>query len=258
MATVLYPSPIFGPIHSRRLGLSLGVNLMPKDGKLCTFDCIYCECGYNSLHQTHSKRPSREEVAEQLEKTLQEMVKDGKTPDVITFAGNGEPTTHPHFLEIIKDTIRLRDTYCPNSKISVLSNATMIHRKDVFEALQLVDNNILKLDTANIDYIKFVNRPLLWYDVNTQIKYMVRFNGHCIIQTMFMKGDVDGTSVDNTSPEYVRPWLDMLSIIEPSQVMVYTIDRETPEKGLRKASKEELDGIVEQVEKLGIHATASY
>lgn len=258
MATVLYPSPIFGPIHSRRLGLSLGVNLMPKDGKLCTFDCIYCECGYNSLHQTHSKRPDREEVAEQLEKTLQEMVKDGKTPDVITFAGNGEPTTHPHFLEIIKDTIRLRDTYCPNSKISVLSNATMIHRKDVFEALQLVDNNILKLDTANIDYIKFVNRPLLWYDVNTQIKYMVRFNGHCIIQTMFMKGDVDGTSVDNTSPEYVRPWLDMLSIIEPSQVMVYTIDRETPEKGLRKASKEELDSIVEQVEQLGIHATASY
>ena len=258
MATVLYPSPIFGPIHSRRLGLSLGVNLMPKDGKLCTFDCIYCECGYNSLHQTHSKRPDREEVAEQLEKTLQEMVKDGKTPDVITFAGNGEPTTHPRFLEIIKDTIRLRDTYCPNSKISVLSNATMIHRKDVFEALQLVDNNILKLDTANIDYIKFVNRPLLWYDVNTQIKYMVRFNGHCIIQTMFMKGDVDGTSVDNTSPEYVRPWLDMLSIIEPSQVMVYTIDRETPEKGLRKASKEELDSIVEQVEQLGIHATASY
>lgn len=258
MATVLYPSPIFGPIHSRRLGISLGVNLMPEDGKLCTFDCIYCECGYNSQHKAHSKRPSREEVAERLEETLRDMVKEGKTPDVITFAGNGEPTTHPQFLEIIKDTVCLRDAYCPDSKISVLSNATMIHRKNVHDALLLVDNNILKFDTVNIDYIKLVNRPLLWYDVNTQIKYMVRFNGHCIIQTMFMKGEINGISVDNTGQEYVKPWLEMLKIVEPSQVMVYTIDRETPEKGLCKATKEELDDIVKQVEQLGIHATASY
>ncbi len=159
MSTIIYPSPIFGPIHSRRLGVSLGVNLQPGDGKSCTFDCIYCECGFNADFRPHTPRPSRQVVAEALENKLIEMKKEGVTPDVLTFAGNGEPTAHPDFLNIIEDTVRIRDKYFPNAKVSVLSNATMIGKEDVRKALMKVDNNILKLDTINPEYIKLVDRP---------------------------------------------------------------------------------------------------
>ena len=159
MSTVIYPSPIFGPVHSRRLGISLGINLMPADGKVCTFDCIYCECGFNADHRPRLKRPTREEVAAALEQKLKEMQADGQLPDVLTFAGNGEPTAHPQFTGIIDDTIRLRDSYCPEAKVSVLSNATMAMRPDVHAALERVDNNILKLDTVSQEYINKVNRP---------------------------------------------------------------------------------------------------
>ena len=156
MSTVIYPSPIYGPVHSRRLGLSLGINLMPADGKICTFDCLYCECGFNADHRTRSHYPTREIVVEALEKQLIKMHNDNEHPDVLTFAGNGEPTGNPHFPEIIDDTVRLRDKWCPDAKISVLSNSTFIHREKVRLALMKVDNNILKLDTVNADYIKKV------------------------------------------------------------------------------------------------------
>ena len=159
MSTILFPSPIFGPVRSRRLGISLGINLMPADGKVCTFDCIYCECGLNAERRPTLPRPTREEVAEALEKKLREMADEGQLPDVLTFAGNGEPTTHPHFAAIIDDTIRLRNQYCPKAKVSVLSNATQLHRPDVFEALLRVDNNIQKLDTVDMDFIRAVDRP---------------------------------------------------------------------------------------------------
>ena len=149
MSTIIYPSPVFGPVHSRRLGISLGINLLPADGKVCSFDCIYCECGFNEDHRPTLPLPTREEVAAKLEVKLKEMVADGQLPDVLTFAGNGEPTCHPHFAEIIGDTIRLRNQYCPKAKVSVLSNATMIHRQAVHDALMLVDNNIQKLDTVD-------------------------------------------------------------------------------------------------------------
>ena len=151
MSTVIYPSPIFGPVHSRRLGISLGINLMPADGKVCSFDCIYCECGFNADHRPTLTIPTREEVADKLEQTLQRMTSDGELPDVLTFAGNGEPTCHPHFAEIISDTIQLRNQYCPQAKVCVLSNSTMIHRQQVHDALMMVDDNILKLDTVNPD-----------------------------------------------------------------------------------------------------------
>ena len=159
MSTIIYPSPIFGPIHSRRLGISLGINLQPADGKVCTFDCIYCECGFNKDHRPTLPRPSRELVAQKLEEQLQKMVAEQQLPDVLTFAGNGEPTSHPHFAEIIDDTIRLRDQYCPNAKVCVLSNATMIHRPQVHDALLRVDDNILKLDTIDPAYINRVDCP---------------------------------------------------------------------------------------------------
>ena len=258
MSTIIYPSPIFGPIHSRRLGISLGINLMPADGKLCSFDCIYCECGFNADHRPTLPRPTRDEVAAKLEQTLQRMTAEGQLPDVLTFAGNGEPTCHPHFAEIIGDTIRLRNQYCPQAKVCVLSNSTMIHRQSVHDALMLVDDNILKLDTVNPQYINKVDRPNGHYDVQTIIDRMKAFNGHIIIQTMFMRGQYQGESVDNTSEQYVAPWLDVVKQINPQQVMVYTIDRETPAQGLEKASREQLDAIRDRVIAAGIPCTASY
>ena len=267
MSTIIYPSPIFGPVHSRRLGISLGINLLPADGKVCSFDCIYCECGFNADHRPKLPMPKREEVARRLEEKLQQMTAEGQLPDVLTFAGNGEPTCHPHFAEIIGDTIALRDKYCPQAKVSVLSNSTMIHRPEVHDALMRVDNNILKLDTIDPLYINKVDRPAGNYDVQTIIERMKAFNGHVIIQTMFMKGSIcrgNGStegfedSVDNTGDEYVEPWLEAVKAIKPQLVMVYTIDRETPALGLQKASRERLDAIRDRVIALGIPCTASY
>ena len=258
MSTVIYPSPIFGPIHSRRLGISLGINLLPADGKMCSFDCIYCECGFNHDHRPTLPMPDRQAVAEKLEEKLQQMLADGQLPDVLTFAGNGEPTCHPHFAEIIDDTIRLRDRYCPEAKVSVLSNSTMIHRQQVHDALMRVDNNILKLDTVDPLYINKVDRPNGTYDVATIIERMKAFHGHIIIQTMFMRGTYNGESVDNTGEAFVAPWLEAVKAIGPQQVMVYTIDRETPAQGLEKASREQLDAIRDRVIAAGIPCTASY
>lgn len=258
MSTIIYPSPIFGPVHSRRLGISLGINLLPADGKVCSFDCIYCECGFNEDHRPSLPLPTREEVAEKLEKKLQEMVAEGQLPDVLTFAGNGEPTCHPHFAEIIGDTIRLRNQYCPEAKVSVLSNSTMIHRQEVHDALMLVDNNILKLDTVDPLYINKVDHPNGTYDVNLIIERLKAFKGHVIIQTMFMRGECKGESVDNTGEAYVAPWLAAVKDIRPQQVMIYTIDRETPTQGLLKATHEQLDAIRDRVIAAGIPCIASY
>ena len=258
MSTVIYPSPIFGPVHSRRLGISLGVNLMPGDGKICTFDCVYCECGLNKEHIPHEKRPSRAAVAEMLEKTLRERRSLHQPLDVITFAGNGEPTAHPDFPGIIDDTVRIRDTYFPEARISVLSNSTFILKDDVFEALKKVDNNILKLDTVSDDYIRLVNRPSCRYDRDALVERMKQFDGHCIIQTMFMKGSLDGRSVCNLGDEYVSAWLDTVESIKPSLVMIYTIDRETPCAGLEKATHEELDRIGELVRRRNLNVEIAY
>ena len=256
--TVIYPSPIFGPVHSRRLGVSLGINLLPSDGKVCSFDCIYCECGFNADHRPSKPLPTREEIREALEIRLKDMLVNGPFPDVLTFAGNGEPTAHPHFPEIIEDTLALRDKYFPKAKVSVLSNSTFIHRPAVFEALNKIDNNILKLDTVDSDYIHLIDRPAGKYSVSEIIDNLKAFKGNCIIQTMFMKGTYRGQDVNNTSDKYVLPWLEMIKEIAPRQVMIYTIDRETPDHDLQKATHEELDRIVALLEKEGISATASY
>ena len=256
--TVIYPSPIFGPVHSRRLGVSLGINLLPADGKVCTFDCIYCECGFNADHRPKQKLPTREEVRTALEARLLDMQQNGPTPDVLTFAGNGEPTAHPLFPEIIKDTLALRDKYFPEAKVSVLSNATFIHRPAVFEALNKIDNNILKLDTVDEKYICTVDRPNSHYSVEEIIECLKAFEGNCIIQTMFMKGSYQGLEVDNTSDKYVLPWLETVKEIAPRQVMIYTIDRETPGHDLQKATHEELDRIAALVKEVGLSVSVSY
>ena len=260
MSTIIYPSPIFGPVHSRRLGLSLGINLLPADGKVCTFDCVYCECGFNGQHRPKLPLPTREEVSAALEQKLQLMTAEGRLPDVLTFAGNGEPTCHPHFAAIIDDTIRLRNQYCPQAKVSVLSNATMLHRQDVRDALLRVDNNIQKLDTVSPDYIRQVDRPQGNYDVAHIVGYLKDFHGHVIIQTMFMQGTIGQKeeSVDNTTDPYVLPWIDAIADIAPRQVMVYTIDRETPSAGLLKATPDQLDRIASLVRQRGFACSVSY
>lgn len=259
MSTVLYPSPIFGPVKSRRLGVSLGINLLPGDGKVCTFDCLYCECGFNADHRPHAKLPTRRQVAEALELKLKQMQAEGPTPDVLTFAGNGEPTAHPDFAAIIDDTLALRNRYFPHAKVSVLTNATRIVRDDVFEALKRVDNNIVKLDTIDREYIARIDRPVGQYDLDAIVARMRAFEGQCVVQTMFMKGtDAQGLPVDNTTPDYVDPWIDAVASIAPREVMIYTIDRETPLHHLQKASPDELDHIVKLLEKRGIKASASY
>lgn len=259
MSTIIFPAPIFGPVKSRRLGISLGVNLMPGDGKVCSFDCIYCECGLNGEHRPHSKRPTRQEVREALAEVLKSRHEAGEPLNVITFAGNGEPTTHPDFPGIIDDTVELRNRYFPEAKVSVLSNATFIDRPEVHEALMKVDNNIQKVDTVNMSYIGLVDRPQQpSYNINKVIADLKKFNGHVIVQTMFMSGEYRGQSVDNTGDEYVTPWLEAVKDIAPEEVMIYTIDRETPVSGLRKASPAVLDSIKERVEKEGIACQASY
>ncbi len=259
MSTIIYTSPIFGPVHSRRLGISLGINLQPGDGKVCSFDCLYCECGFNHDHRPHKPRPSRQEVATALEMKLREMKAEGIHPDVLTFAGNGEPTGHPDFAGIIDDTLRLRDMLTPQAKVSVLSNATYLDRPDVHKALLRVDNNIQKLDTVSPSYIALLDRPVSSrYNVERVIEQLKAFEGKVIVQTMFLTGIVDGVDFDNTGDAYVQPWLEALRHIAPRQVMIYTIDRETPDPRLRKAAPEVLDAIRDKVVETGIACSVSY
>ena len=251
--TSLFHDIIFGPVHSRRLGLSLGVNLLPTDSKLCSFDCIYCECGWNAEHPGGRRFNAREDVRTQLEATLRRMVADGTPPDVITFAGNGEPTLHPEFEAVIGDTIALRDALCPSAKVSVLSNATQLHREEVRRALLRVDNNILKLDSAFDATARLINNPQSpVYSVRRVVDQMKGFDGHLTVQTMFLRGEFDGQRVDNTTEEEVAAWLRLIGEIRPRQVMVYSLDRDTPCRTLEKVPREELQAIATRVEALGI------
>ncbi len=255
--TSLYDNIIFGPIRSRRLGLSLGVNLLPIESKLCSFDCIYCECGWNDEHPGKRRFNSRDDVREMLAQTLERMVADGTPPDVITFAGNGEPTLHPDFEAIIDDTIAMRDKYCPSAKVSVLSNATQIHREDVRRALLRVDNNILKLDSAFDATVQLMNKPQGKYTVRDTVERLKQFEGNLIVQTMFLRGEYLGQTVDNTTEEEVSAWLDLIKEIAPKQVMVYSLDRDTPCQTITKVEKDDLRAIAQRVEALGISCSVA-
>ncbi len=238
--------------------MSLGINLLPGDGKVCSFDCVYCECGLNADNRPASPLPTREEVREALEGKLREMLERGEKPDVLTFAGNGEPTLHPHFIEISEDVVQLRNRYFPEAKISVLSNSTQIRRKEVLDALCRLDNPIMKLDTVSAEYMELVNRPSGNWDVEKTVDTLSSVGSHIIIQTMFLSGTLWGRSVDNTGEEFVEPWLDAVQRICPKQVMIYTIDRKTPMESLKKVSPEVLDSIAKRVEERGINCSVSY
>lgn len=258
MSTILFHEIVFGPIHSRRLGASLGMNLLPYDGKLCSFDCIYCECGYNKDFKTKTKLPDRENVKAALEDKLIRLQKENAKIDVITFAGNGEPTLHPQFAGIIDDTIELRNRFFPEAKISVLSNAMHVSKQSVFEALQKVDNNILKLDSAILSTVQLLDRPNSpSYTIEKQIDLFKKFEGNFILQTMFVRGSHNGKIVDNTTQEEVDTWLKVVEETHPKEVMIYTIDRETPEKNLEKVSLDKLKEIAKRVEDLGIRVNVA-
>lgn len=258
MATVLYPDIVFGPVHSRRLGISLGINLLPLKRKFCTFDCVYCECGLGEMF-AQNPLPSAEDIAEALRTKLQALKAEGITPDVLTFAGNGEPTLHPEFPQIVEVVTALRNEFFPDAKVSVLSNATQIHRDDIRQALLKVDNNILKLDSAFDDTMRQMNRP--WnpdYNVADLVKNLQAFDGRLIVQTMFLKGSYLGRSFDNTTPQEVQAWIRLVDAIRPASVMIYSLDREAPVKTLEKIPVEKLREIAEELKMAtGIAATVA-
>jgi wyosine [tRNA(Phe)-imidazoG37] synthetase (radical SAM superfamily) len=226
------------------LGISLGVNLLPRDGKVCSFDCLYCECGWNADHRG-GHLPDADEVMHELETKLQTMHAAGEALDVITFAGNGEPTLHPDFPRVIERTLQLRDQYYPEVKVSVLSNATQIGKEAVRAALLRVDNNILKIDGAFDETVHLIDQPAdSHYSVRQVIEWMKTFQGQLIVQTMFVRGEHNGQRVDNTTPQEVAAWCDLMREVRPHQIMVYSLDRPTPEPLLTKVSKEEMTQLV--------------
>jgi wyosine [tRNA(Phe)-imidazoG37] synthetase (radical SAM superfamily) len=259
MGTFLFDKIIFGPVTSRRLGVSLGINLLPNRKKVCNFNCIYCECGWSqSVESEGGYLPSRSEVYEALASRLQEMKVKNQKPDVITFAGNGEPTLHPDFSGIIDDSIKLRNNFFPEAKIAVLSNSTTIINPSVREALLKIDMNILKLDSAFDLTIALHNQPRVKISAEELIENLRKFNGKLIIQTLFLRGSFKGKTIDNTTPEEIDAWLEALVRIKPEEVMIYTISRDTPEGGqLNKVPLEELKDIALRVQKLGFKTRVS-
>lgn len=248
---ILFESLVFGPIKSRRLGKSLGINLMPEIGKICSFDCIYCECGWNPERKNTTRLPKKDIFEKILEEKLKEITGTENEPDSITFSGNGEPTLHPDFAEIIDITIKLRDRYIPHAKISVLTNGTMLHKKEIFDAISKVDNNIIKIDGGTYKTIKAINKPNVDFELEDYIATLQDFKGNIIIQTCFLRGEHNGTIIDNTTDEEVSLWIEHIKKIKPKKTMIYAIDRETPEKNLEKIAMTELEKIANLLRELG-------
>ena len=232
---------VFGPIHSRRLGSSLGINILPERGKLCNFDCIYCECGWNRDGRGDTRLPVAAELRAALETKLSSCFAEGVRIDSITFSGDGEPTLNPEFPEMIDITLELRDRYYPEALVSVLSNASMVHKDAVFEALRKVDNPILKIDAPTTELARIINRPAPGYRVEDVVEALKRFDGDFVLQTMFLRCE----GFDSSSPEVLQGWMDIVRTLRPREVMVYTIDRETPQKDLVKFTPEEMRSLVE-------------
>jgi wyosine [tRNA(Phe)-imidazoG37] synthetase (radical SAM superfamily) len=250
MSTFLFEHTIFGPVFSRRLGNSLGINLLPNGSKLCSFDCIYCECGWNPPKGAFKAvLPTRDEVSRSLREKLVTMKNEGELPDTITFAGNGEPTMHPEFSLIIYDTLLIRNELCPDARVAVLSNSTMLHKPKVVEALKMVDDNILKLDSGIAATLMAIDRPVGRFDLASVVDNIKQFDGQLIIQTLFIRGMFRGTKIDNTDEVEVAAWITLLRQIRPKLVMIYTIARDTAANNLQKVSTDELELIAGQVRK---------
>ena len=263
MSTHLFETIIVGPIHSRRLGTSLGINLLPRRGKICSFDCIYCECGWNKEHKTDKQIPTEKDIREQLTKRAQELVKEGVKVDSITFSGNGEPTLHPEFPQIIDTVIKIRNEYLPTAKISVLTNSSMLWKEGVREALMKIDNPILKIDSTIEHFVRCINRPNERYSLSETIESLKKFNGNFILQTMFLKGHAEDpltgetVDLDCTDKKHVAGWIELVRTLKPRQIMMYTLDRDTPLQGLKKVTVEEMKEIAQPLLKEGFKITVN-
>jgi wyosine [tRNA(Phe)-imidazoG37] synthetase (radical SAM superfamily) len=258
MGTFLFKDIIFGPVSSRRLGSSLGINLLPEGLKICTFNCIYCECGWTCRRKLpDSEFPPRKLVKKSLKSRLLELSKSGELPDAITYAGNGEPTLHPEFEGIIDDSIQLRDLLSPESRVAVLSNGSLAHKENVRRALLKVDQNILKLDTGIEETFKTLNQPPDNMSIQDIISCLKSYNGKLIVQTLFVRGEFRGKKIDNTTGKEIEALLRLYREIHPSEIMVYTIDRGTPARGLERISHDELKSISLKIEAIGIKTQIS-
>lgn len=240
---MLREETVFGPIFSRRLGSSLGINLLPEKGKICNFDCIYCECGWNRDGRDDTVLPTAAKVRNDLERMLVKLQKEGTPVDSITFSGDGESTLNPEFPQIIDDTLRLRNQYYPSAKVSVLSNATRVHLPEVFDALRKVDNPIMKIDAPTNELVARINNPAPGYDVHRVIEALKQFDGDFVLQTCMLRSP----DFDSSKPEVVGPMMDIVRLLKPREWMVYTIDRPTPMQGLQKFSPNEMKALVKPV-----------
>jgi len=259
MSGILFDEIVFGPVKSRRFGVSLGINLLPLHGKLCSFNCIYCECGLNEKYIKEKQTLfSAEEIEQSLKNRFIALKAGGLDPDNITFAGNGEPTLHPDFETIIEKTIALRNEFFPAAKITVLSNATRLDRENVKRALLRIDNNVLKLDAGTDATFQAINRPNFPITLEKVVHNLISFNGNLVVQTMLIRGEVEGTIVDNTTKEEISLWLKYLAEINPKLVMLYPIDRKTPYSSLEKVSEAEFQALAKKVENLGTKAEVFY
>ena len=259
MSGILFDEIVFGPVKSRRFGVSLGINLMPLEGKLCSFNCVYCECGLTDEHKKDKlKLYSASEINASLQSRFEALKEGGLDPDNITFAGNGEPTLHPEFETLIDNTIRLRDKFFPKAMITVLSNATRLDRANVKRALLRVDNNVLKLDAGTNATFQAINRPTQLITLEKVVQELKNFEGNLTVQTMLIRGDVDGKQVDNTTEEELTLWLKYIKEINPKLVMLYPIDRQTPYRTLEKVPEPEFQALADRIEELGIKAEVFY
>lgn len=259
MAGFLFDNIVFGPVYSRRLGVSLGINLLPNNSKYCNFNCIYCECGWTEIKKGEKIiLPNREELTTRLTNKLKDLKGTVNEPDTITFAGNGEPTIHPDFAGIIDDTIAIRNKFAPKAKISVLSNASMLHKHKVVKALKKIELNIQKLDSGIENTFNLINQSAKGLSFDRIVDGLLAFEGKIIIQTLFLRGKYNGHFIDNTTPEEIEAWLKIVKKINPEYVMIYPIDRGTPAKDLQKIPEEQLNEIAAQVEKEGIKTKVYY
>ncbi len=255
MPTFLWESIAFGPIYSRRLGSSLGINLMPTDEKICTFDCLYCECGWTYEKNLNAREPyPLEIVTDAIHRKLSDCYKNGMKVDSLTFSGNGEPTLYPYFDKVIDFLIPLRDKFYPNAVISCLSNSTMLVNENVAKALRKIENPILKLDAGTQKLLNIINSPIIPVDIELLTELLCTFNGKLVIQTLFFSGEKDGVYFNNAENEEYHSWLDRIRRIKPQRIMVYSLDRETPALNLHKFDKDFLDKIVGELRHEGFLA----
>ncbi len=256
---MLFDHIVFGPVYSRRLGQSLGINILPVDYKYCNYNCIYCECGWTKQHINKGvSLIKRAAIYKALQERFPLLRKEKTDIDSITFAGNGEPTIHPEFDKIIDDAIELRNEYLPGVPISVLSNSTMLHQAKVVSALKKIENNILKLDAGTNNAMQAINKPLGNLTIEKLKANLMQFKGNCIIQTIFLKGSVNGIMVDNTTDEEIDAYIENIRQINPRKVMLYPIDRATPEESLEKVDYETLKIIAKKINSLGVKTMIVY